>query len=84
VTDLTVSLSPPFGQYEFFRTYFSGSLDSVNQRLQLLDAIGQLEWDSLDQLVGRVVAAGDEEQLQALTSFLEAVNGPIFQASQCD
>jgi hypothetical protein len=68
-------------QYEFFRSFFSGSVESVEERLQLLRDIGELQWNSLGELVGLVVAANNEAQLQALSFFLEAIHEPTYQAS---
>jgi hypothetical protein len=62
------------------RSYFSGDVESTDRRLSALQAVGSLEWDSLEELVIVTLASRDPGQLTALETFLDAVNEPTFRA----
>mmetsp|Transcript_21953 Transcript_21953/g.54241 ORF Transcript_21953/g.54241 Transcript_21953/m.54241 type:complete len:884 (+) Transcript_21953:26-2677(+) len=57
--------------YQFFRTYFKGNIDAVNERLRVLDAtIGQSTATSLYNLIQEICSSEDMDRFDALQRLL--------------
>lgn len=73
IRDLTSSLCL-HRQYEYFRTYFRGSLAAISKRLQLIEqVVGEditEESGGLDELIAAVLGTGDVLRMRSLKSLL--------------